>query len=498
MLTAKQLGKQLILILIIGLISIATFNIITDYYATKKNIESDVLDKLHAIARTSSLAIDGSNHELLIKKFPKIQDSTLAHSDPEFRKIVNVLTKIKNVNNLETNIYTLFFDKDSLSVGSLGHISFGVFSGQNQYFREKYEIHPELLRENFNKGGILPEYKTASGVWLSAFSPILDRKGQTVAVIQVDQRVDLFLDKVRKKSLISALISLSIISLVSFIMIFFVKKMVKNDKKKTQTIEITSNELKAQNIKITDSINYAQRIQNSIIPQEKELQQHYEKSFILFKPKDIVSGDFPWVYRSKNSLYFSALDCTGHGVPGAMMSFVGYFLLEKIIQKNPNERSCDLIQRLHKQVNTTLKQDINSNHNHDGMDGAMCKIIQETNTLCFSGAHRPLYLVRNGELEIFKGARRGIGGTQYEDSNRSFSHKLIPLEEKDRLFIFSDGYVDQFGGPEQRKLGAKKLQSILCQNLPMNEIKQSLNLELIKWKGQTDQTDDILVMGVQI
>lgn len=502
MLTAKQLGKQLVLILILGMVSITTFNIITNYYATKQNIETELLDKLHSIAKTTSLMIDGDAHDSLLERYPSKSDLNEAIQNENFKALNNILSQSKKVNNLNSDIYTLFLGSKSNKSTDLQNsrrpILFGVFSGNNQYFRTNYKIHPEELRQNFESGGVLPEYSTETGIWLSAFSPITNSRGETVAVIQVDQNVELFLNKVRNKSLQNALISFSIILVISLVMIFFVKKMVQRDKEKTQTIEKNSIKLKQQNIKIKDSINYAKKIQHAIISQEQNLKKYYPESFILFNPKDTVSGDFPWVYRSKESVYFSALDCTGHGVPGAMMSFVGYFLLEKIIQKNPEEFSCDLVKRLHQEVNKTLKQDLNSDHNHDGMDAAFCKIIQETNTLCFSGAHRPVYLVRNGELKIFKGARRGIGGTQYDNTTRTFNHHLVQLEEKDRLFIFTDGYADQFGGPDQKKLGTQKLKEILTKDLLLEDIYELLSTEFNSWKKDTEQTDDVLVMGVQV
>ena len=487
MLTAKQLGRQLILVLILGLLSITTFNIITSYYSTKGTLQKDILAKLHAIPRTTSLEIDGDMHESLINDHPVI-DSLKIVTCKEYSRINNTLT----------DVYTLFIEEGDSTVGRADSLRMGVVSGQKFYFRNTYDSHPDELLNNFNTGGIVTEYEDKYGMWLSAFSPIENSAGQTVAVVQVDQRVDDFLDRVWQEAVRNAIISFLIITVIAIIMIFFIQKMVASDKKKTETIERTSNMLKAQNLKITNSINYAQRIQDSIIPKECELKKYFEKSFIYFIPKDTVSGDFPWVYKSPSTINFAAVDCTGHGVPGAMVSFVGYFLLRKIIEMSPDDQSNLLIDKLHKEVTTTLQQDKNSDHNNDGMDAAFCKVDKEQLTLCFSGAHRPLYLVRKGELKEYKGAKRGVGGIQYDDTNREFEGHSIQLEKGDRIFIFSDGYADQFGGPKNKKIGPKRLRATLSLDLPMSEIKQKLDTEFYSWKGDIDQTNDVLIIGVEI
>ena len=169
-------------------------------------------------------------------------------------------------------------------------------------------------------------------------------------------------------------------------------------------------EIKEKNKKISDSINYAQRIQTSILPDTNFIQRHFPRSFIFYRPKDVVSGDFPWFVKKDETFYVAAVDCTGHGVPGALLSFIGYFLLNNIVNIDNGFDAANILEHLHQGVRTTLKQNDEGNNGRDGMDLALCKIDKENKIIQFAGAHNPLYLLRKGELIEYKGSRKGIGG----------------------------------------------------------------------------------------
>ncbi len=253
----------------------------------------------------------------------------------------------------------------------------------------------------------------------------------------------------------------------------------------------------AQHKSITDSINYAQRIQHAIIPTEDEIRSHLKESFIYFKAKDVVSGDFPWLFKNEKYIYIAAVDCTGHGVPGAMMSLIGNLLLKDLVNKKDIDPAT-LLYDLHWGVVKTLKQDAEGNKAADGMDVAMCRIDLESNEVQYSGAHRPLYHVRKGELEQYKGDKYPIGGNQYEGKN-TFNNHIINIEEGDHIYFFSDGFVDQFGGPDQLKLGPKRTRELLLGNahLPMKEQQLKVKETFENWQGETRQIDDVLLIGIK-
>lgn len=253
----------------------------------------------------------------------------------------------------------------------------------------------------------------------------------------------------------------------------------------------------AQHKSITDSINYAQRIQHAIIPSDDEISSHFKDSFVYFKAKDVVSGDFPWLFKTDKYIYIAAVDCTGHGVPGAMMSLIGNLLLKDIVSKSEIDPAT-LLYDLHWGVVKTLKQDAEGNKTADGMDVAMCRIDLESNEVQYSGAHRPLYHIRNGELEQYKGDKYPIGGNQYDGKN-TFSNHVISFKEGDIIYFFSDGFTDQFGGPDQLKLGPKRTRELLLNNshLTMNKQLAKVKETFETWQGSTKQIDDVIMIGIK-
>jgi serine phosphatase RsbU (regulator of sigma subunit) len=260
-------------------------------------------------------------------------------------------------------------------------------------------------------------------------------------------------------------------------------------------------DIKEKNKKISDSINYAQRIQTSILPQTKHIQDHFPRSFIFYRPKDVVSGDFPWFFQKEGIYYIAAVDCTGHGVPGALISFIGYFLLNNIVSANPDYSAAQILDELHKQVRTTLKQDQEGALGRDGMDLAFCKIDKEKKTLEFAGAHRPLFLMRNGELNEYRGDRKAIGGIPLANKpEKDFENNLLEYQEGDRIFIFSDGLPDQIGGPDRKKFQVKKIREILAESpdVSMAQLSRSFSKHFYDWMGDEKQVDDVLLIGIEL
>lgn len=253
-----------------------------------------------------------------------------------------------------------------------------------------------------------------------------------------------------------------------------------------------------QNQRISESINYARKIQLAINATENNLKEEFQNSFIYYKPKDVISGDFPWYYKNGDDVFFAAVDCTGHGVPGAMLSIIGNLLLNDIISNHPKKKTSEILESLHKQVVLTLKQNNPENFSSDGMDIALCKIDMKKQRVYFSGAHRPLLFVKKGVKTILKGDRYPIGGMQYKGQNK-YTEQMIPYEKGNSLFIFSDGYPDQIGGEENRKFSTSQLNELLIHSssLDTQEIETNIDRSFTNWKGDHKQIDDVLVMGIK-
>lgn len=498
--SSKRLGFKLFFVLISGLLLITVYFIASTYHHTKDRLEQDVLTRLYSIANTASIEINGDAHSQITQRF-KTKDAIIDPKlDGQYNEIYQQLERIKSINELETNIYTLFIDSAYLNAGAKA-LKLGIISGENQYYRHPYTSHPKELLERFKNGGKLCGYRDEHGTWLSAFAPIKNTNGEVVCVLQVDESFERFLTEAYQEARDNILIALLIIGIISGIMLYVVNEIVKLDEKKTNEISISHNMLAIQNKKISDSIIYAQRIQNAIIPTSRELSSMFSESFIYYQAKDTVGGDFPWYHRSGDNIFIAAIDCTGHGVPGALLTFIGYFLLNQITSKNPELDTAQVLELLHSGVVRTLKQQQTELSTHDGMDISLCKFHINNTQLCYAGAHRPLLMKRGNKLREIKGTRRSVGGTQYDHMNREFVTTVIKLEKGDEFFMFSDGVTDQMGGKQGKKYGSKQFKHHLSNQKSTEsfaQTEQNILKDLKEWKGDFDQTDDMLLLGVKI
>jgi serine phosphatase RsbU (regulator of sigma subunit) len=250
---------------------------------------------------------------------------------------------------------------------------------------------------------------------------------------------------------------------------------------------------------ITASINYARRIQKATLAAPELLATLLPNSFVLYQPKDIVSGDFYWVETHQGDTFFGVADCTGHGVPGCLMAIIGVNMLHQIVKELNISNPAEALTVLDKKVIALLKQDKGSSLK-DGMDIAFCRIAQENGhkTLYFAAAQRPLYLIRNNELTEYKGSKLPIGNDSYDE--KTFEYHTIPLQKGDLVYIFSDGITDQFDSTNTRKYGTKKLKSFLLtlQNIGIAEQQAMIQKEMEQWQGETNQTDDKLLLGFAV
>ena len=260
-------------------------------------------------------------------------------------------------------------------------------------------------------------------------------------------------------------------------------------------------EIQIKNRKIEDSINYAERIQTSILPGIKEIQEYLPRCFIYYKPRDVISGDFPWFFpKNEDLIYIAAVDCTGHGVPGALLSFIGYFLLNNIVSYDKDYTSGEICDRLHEGVRMTLKQESDDADARDGMDIAFCKINTSSREIQYAGAHRPLYLLRNGELIEFKGDRKAIGGIpNRKRAEKSFTNHVIPYQTGDKIFFYTDGLPDQLGGEENKKYSPRRVREAIIENpgLTMNQYKSFFMRDFEDWMKNAKQIDDVLLIGIE-
>lgn len=254
-------------------------------------------------------------------------------------------------------------------------------------------------------------------------------------------------------------------------------------------------ELEEKNRSITDSIFYAGRLQKAILPPENLLNKYFSEAFIYFQPKDIVSGDFYWFSGKNEQFILAAVDCTGHGVPGALMSMMGNNFLSSIVETEGISNPAEILQEMNKRTKSSLQNKEASVTANDGMDLAICSIDFANDTLYYAGAHRPLIFIRDGELNEIKADKHSIGGVSEIDT--TFSLHKIKIKKGDTFYIYSDGYADQFGGIRNRKFMTGKLKEFLLSisSKQMSEQEQLLSENHFNWRGDYDQVDDLLIIG---
>ena len=284
----------------------------------------------------------------------------------------------------------------------------------------------------------------------------------------------------------------------------------RKEKEKVETInqEVIEQKaiIEAKNHDITDSIKYAKNIQEALLPPLQNIHKELNDAFVLYMPKDIVSGDFYWFAKRNKKRFIASVDCTGHGVPGAFMSIIGNTILNEIVSEKNITQPAEILNELHVGVKTALKQNESENERRDGMDLALCSLNEDSTILEYSGANRPLWIFRNNKpideaFEMIKANKFPIGGLEMENEvKRMFTNHTIPVEKGDVVYVFSDGFADQFGGSRGKKFMLGNMQKLVSgiYQKPIQEQKTILQNAFIEWKGELEQIDDVLVIGFRI
>lgn len=365
---------------------------------------------------------------------------------------------------------------------------------------EHYKKSLYHLRKSFNLNKALfdEENKQLLNDKETAFEA---EKKEAAIQAEIDKQQAITAATNRNQKLIIAIISSGLLLLLLFTILIL--RSLKTTNKQKQIIEIKNQEIELKNKDITSSIQYAKRIQNALLRDEEHVTSHLPEHSILFIPKDIVSGDFYWGNEKQEYWYFAVADCTGHGVPGAIMSMLGISFLNDILSTNELLKPADILNLLRNRVVNELRQMDETIGNKDGMDISLCRLNTKTLELQWAGANNPLYIVKPSKnisepplLEEIKADKQPIG---YHTINQPFTNHEVQLQKGDCIYINSDGYADQFGGPQGKKFKSSQLKKVMSENyhLPMEEQKQLFLNHFNQWKGKLEQVDDVCVFGVR-
>lgn len=320
----------------------------------------------------------------------------------------------------------------------------------------------------------------------------IDKKNKAMLLAAAEKKLA---DEANRKNTI-LFISGSLLMLIVIVIVFV---MYRNKQKHNSELKRKNDEISQQKEEITASITYARRIQQSVMPDERILKKSGYEYFILNRPRDIVSGDFFWLAQKEERTYVALADCTGHGVPGALVSVIGINMLNKIIEQPGIPSPSEILELLHVLVIHALNKDADARDTNDGMDIAILCIDNKTKKAHFAGAGRPIYYSDSAGLHFIKGDRYAIAGEK-KDADPPFSEHEIPLTEKTTFYLSSDGYVDQFGEGTGKKYLSKRFQDLLAKisALPMEEQATKIEKDFTEWKGRLEQVDDVMVIGVRV
>lgn len=482
----QNISTRIIFIIYLLIILTTAFFLTYGYYNNLSLQEQRQFDKLKAVVVSIGNNINGDSHQQLTDNNTAKDELKHVKQNVLYDEIHQILNQAKVDNNLNSTVYTLLYD-------SIDHqFKYIVRSDTQVYYRHAYINSPDILLDNMETGGTIPKYMSENGTWLSAFHPIKNSKGEVVALLEADISFDEFSNIVKKQFYNQAIISIVVIVLIALIFIPFTKQILDKDHEQKLLFIEQNKIISEKNKDIIDSINYALKIQRSILPSLSYLKKYVQDYFIIFKPKDIVSGDFYWSYEDEQHLYIAVADSTGHGVPGSMVSIVCSNALSRAVIQLKLTNTAEILDHVKKFVIKSFQDGMN-----DGMDICFCRLDKSTKQLQYSGAHNPLLIFSDGELKTLKACRQPIGRYRKE---QPFSCAEAQLKTGDLIYLFTDGYYDQFGGESNKKMKIKTFKTLLAKHhsQPMEKQKELFENYLNKWKGDNEQLDDITVLGIKI
>lgn len=484
-------STKIVIVVFIALLVLSSFFIISSYRSFLSNAQSSVLQRLESISNTLSLQLMPKDVIYLDSLFETGKTKKEMVNDPILIKVNETLNNTASINGIEEPIALMFHDKRSKKFFFIANSK-----ADSLFFGDPYEQASDDFYAKYTSGGILGPYKDEFGTWLTSLSPLKNKANKTVGAIEVDLKFDSFISSANITLYKNLLASLLIFIFTTIILLRYVRVILVFEEKIQKKLKQSHDIIEEKNIEIIQSINYALRIQKAILPSMELFKSKLPNSFILYLPKDIVAGDFYWMETIDEQVLFAACDCTGHGVPGAIVSVVCHNALNRAVREFGLKQPAEILDKTKEIVVdyfSKSEEDIK-----DGMDISLCSYNQKTKTLQWAGANNGLWILKNDELIETKADKQPIG--KIEDS-KPFTNHTFKLSSNDIIYLYTDGYADQFGGEiKQKKLTRKRFKDLILsiQNQPF--IEQGILLEdfITNYRKEVEQVDDILVMGVQV
>ncbi|WP_317897133.1 SpoIIE family protein phosphatase [Aurantibacillus circumpalustris] len=487
----KKSSTKIVIMVFLALLVLSTFFIISSYRSFLNNSKASVMQRLQSISNTLALQIESKNIEYLDSLLRIGKPKSEVQNDARIISINSKLDKVALVNNIEEPISIIYYNNKN------GKFFFIANSAADSiFFSDPYYQVSHDFQTMYEEGGALGPYEDEFGTWLTSLTPIKNDSNKTVGAVEVDLKFDSFISEANSTLYTNLLASIAIFIFTSVVLLRYVRVVLVFEEKIQTKLKLSHDIIEEKNTEIIQSINYALRIQRAILPSNEMVKKHLPNSFIFYQPKDIVAGDFYWMETANDVVLIAACDCTGHGVPGAMVSVVCHNALNRAVREFGKTIPGEILNQTEEIVVDYFSQ--SEDDIKDGMDISLCSFNPKSRTLQWAGANNPLWLVQNGKLIEIKADKQPIG--KIEDS-KPFTTHTFELFEGDMIYLFTDGYADQFGGPTgQKKLTRKRFKELVLsfQHQTLNDQHMVIGKFINDYRKEIEQIDDILVMGIKV
>ncbi|MBK7555424.1 MAG: SpoIIE family protein phosphatase [Flavobacteriales bacterium] len=455
------------------------------HYEKRQALYRETAVHLSNITALLAAQTDGDNIAMLVGKYRSPGLIIKNTQDAWYYVAQRSMRRVAEADHLSAPLRILAYDSTS------GQVQTIVTSSDVPEFRAPFNDPTGLVTAMFPNAP--SPQASGESESLSSAAPLIDRHGDLSGIVLAQVPKEEIEAEARVGLWRNILIMVAVFGIAALVLFRSAVKWIKQ-------AEADRADLARRHEGITDSIAYAGKIQSALIPNADVFGELFEHFFVLNRPKDTVSGDFHWFHRASDDVcWVAAADCTGHGLPGAMMAAIGCSILNDIVQQHPDGDPATLLSLLSDRLTRTMHQSGQRKGAGDGMDIALCRIDRAQREVLFAGAYRPMYWLHGGELNILNGDRKPIGGNHH-DAERKFSTHRIVYAPGDRIYLFSDGYADQFGGPERKKFMVARFNRMLLEHQQLNMQAQGQRFSELftEWKGQEEQVDDVCIVGLQV
>jgi serine phosphatase RsbU (regulator of sigma subunit) len=452
-----------------------------------------------SLGKKTEIAYDQINIGLSLQNLQRFEESSKS-----MEEALQIATELNDIKTMKTCYGLLAENYEKMGNPSLSMQYYEKFNTIQKHLQQEELLKMSELKNNADASRLMTELELSS------------TKDTLTQVVEVTKEKQMQIDLLNKEKLLQAyelrdkeallknerMVRTILFGVIGFVILitWLIFLQLKQKKKANQLLALKNDEISRQKQKITDSIHYAHRIQKAVLTPRDEVMKVFKEYFIFFRPKEMVSGDFFLLAEKEGTVVVSAVDCTGHGVPGAFMSMLGVSFLNAILNRlRPNELKADTVLNLMREsIINSLHQTGARKENKDGMDMSICIFEPGLKRVHFAGAHNSLYLIRNSVLTHYEADRMPI--SIHRKADQSFTNHIIDLQPDDRLYLFTDGYADQMGGDKGRKFLSRNLKQLITDisKKPMTEQQQILKVTIDRWQGTNDQRDDLLIVGIKV